>query len=169
MMSTTGLQRPDRRCEDVEPFSPQDVDPEKLIVAFLLHRVAKLSQAALADFTSLAPEVAKARTREEFEGIAETIREVLFPEELIGPVKEGMPDTENVDQLVGRKTWIAQKIKSLRESAALTQQQLADKAGLLQSHISRLENAEHSPSNKTLERIANALGKTVRDFDPAED
>lgn len=168
MMSATELQRPDRRCEEVESFSPQDVDPEKLIVAFLLHRVAKLSQAALADFMSLAPEVANARTQEEFEEIAETIREILFPEVLIGPVEEGMPGAENADHLVERKTWIGQKIKSLRENAALTQQELADKAGLLQSHISRLENAEHSPSNKTLEKIARALGETVRYFDPTE-
>lgn len=67
------------------------------------------------------------------------------------------------------KKWMEQvgkTIRSLRETAGLNQTQLAEKAGLTQSHISRLENAEHSATHKTLEKIAAALGVQIRDVDP---
>lgn len=65
--------------------------------------------------------------------------------------------------------YISSKIKDARKAAGLTQTQLAEKSGLPQPHISRLENGEHSPSRKTLERIANALGVDVQAFDPCSD
>lgn len=65
--------------------------------------------------------------------------------------------------------YISGKIKDARKAAGLTQAQLAEKSGLPQSHISRLENAEHSPSRKTLEKIAVALGIDVKTFDPCSD
>jgi transcriptional regulator with XRE-family HTH domain len=49
--------------------------------------------------------------------------------------------------------------------AQLTQEQLAAKSGLPQSHISRIENAKHSPSLATLQKIAAALGVPVERFD----
>jgi len=51
----------------------------------------------------------------------------------------------------------------------MTQQQLAEKAGLPQSHISRLEAGMHSPSHKTLEKIAAAMEIAMGDLDPAAD
>lgn len=61
---------------------------------------------------------------------------------------------------------VGKTIRSLRENAGLNQTELAEKAGLTQSHISRLENAEHSATHKTLEKIAAALGVHVKDLDP---
>lgn len=61
---------------------------------------------------------------------------------------------------------VGRRIQELRKAARLTQIQLAERADLPQSHISRLENAEHSPTNHTLEKIARALGTSVRDLDP---
>ena len=57
----------------------------------------------------------------------------------------------------GLKKWathVGNKIKDFREKAEMTQTDLAKKAGLPQSHISRLENAEHTPTNLTLVKIA---------------
>lgn len=59
------------------------------------------------------------------------------------------------------------KIRCFREQAGLTQQELAEKSGLRQSHISRLEKGHHSPSAMTLEKIAAALGTTVSKLDPS--
>lgn len=70
------------------------------------------------------------------------------------------------------KAWaehVGRKIQELRKAAGLTQVQLAERAGLPQSHISRLENAEHSATNLTLEKLAGALGVSVGDIDPCAD
>ena len=49
----------------------------------------------------------------------------------------------------------------------MSQSELAKLAGIPQPHLSRLENAEHSPTHKTLTKIAIALGIPVGDIDPA--
>ena len=51
----------------------------------------------------------------------------------------------------------------------MTQTDLAKKAGLPESHISRLENAEIRATNLTLVKIAKALGVSVGDIDPCTD
>ncbi len=53
-------------------------------------------------------------------------------------------------------------IYEARTQAGLTQQQLADRVGMHQSAIARLEDADYNGhSLKTLERIATALGKRI--------
>ena len=53
-------------------------------------------------------------------------------------------------------------IYEARNNAGLTQQQLADRVGMHQSAIARLEDADYyGHSLKTLERIAAALGKRL--------
>ncbi|HMN42711.1 MAG TPA: helix-turn-helix domain-containing protein [Phycisphaerales bacterium] len=64
------------------------------------------------------------------------------------------------------KEWVSAKIREVRNQKGLTQEQLAEKTGLPQSHLSRIENAKHSPSRVTLEKIADALGVPVKLFDP---
>ena len=44
-----------------------------------------------------------------------------------------------------------------REALGLSQRELAKRAGISHTVISRIEGGEHSPSPKTLERLAEAL------------
>jgi len=54
---------------------------------------------------------------------------------------------------------IGLKIRDIRESAGLTQKKLADKMGVSQQVIARLESGEaDNPTLGTLERIAKAAG-----------
>ena len=150
-----------------EPFDPANLNPEQLIVAFLVHRIASLPKDARGDFASVAAELATCETQEEFREIAETIREIIFPE-LIGELKDGPMGAADVS-LTYRKQLVGAAIKRFREEAGLSQAELAAKAGLTQSHVSRLEGYEHSPSHKTLQKLADALGKKVHDLDVTED
>jgi DNA-binding XRE family transcriptional regulator len=52
---------------------------------------------------------------------------------------------------------IGDAIRKRREELDLTQEQLAERCGLPQSHICRLEIGKHAPTRSTIERIAKAL------------
>ena len=49
-----------------------------------------------------------------------------------------------------------------RDEQALTQKQLADATGITQADISRLENGTGNPSLRTLKRLAEGLGMSLK-------
>ena len=53
---------------------------------------------------------------------------------------------------------LSEKIKQLRNEAGLTQPELAHKADIEQSYLSKLENDKGSPSFEVISKIASALG-----------
>lgn len=53
------------------------------------------------------------------------------------------------------------RFKELRLARGLTQQNLADLAGLSKSYVSQLELGDRAPSSETLEFVADALGVPV--------
>lgn len=59
---------------------------------------------------------------------------------------------------------LASNLKRLREAQDLTQQELADKIGIDQKQISRIERKQTSPSLATVSRVARALGVDVTDL-----
>jgi transcriptional regulator with XRE-family HTH domain len=52
-------------------------------------------------------------------------------------------------------------VKSMREEADVTQEELAERAGTTKSSVSRIENEEQAPSLDMLDRLAAALGVKV--------
>lgn len=56
---------------------------------------------------------------------------------------------------------IGQRIAAIRKEQNLTQTQLAERCGLQQAHIARIETGRYSVGLDTLAQIATALGKTV--------
>lgn len=52
------------------------------------------------------------------------------------------------------------RIRELRRAAGLTQRQLAERAGVDFTYLSKIENGrlEHTPSVKTIQSLASALG-----------
>ena len=48
-----------------------------------------------------------------------------------------------------------------RHEAGLTQQELAERTGIQQANISRIENGNGNPSLATLTKIANGMGKKL--------
>ena len=78
--------------------------------------------------------------------------------------KKGMatrPEKEEqqIDELSRQ---IAEKIKSARQETGLTQNKLADKIGISQQIISRIEKGRTDLRLLTLEKIARGLGRGVR-------
>lgn len=62
---------------------------------------------------------------------------------------------------------VAAKVIEYRADHDLSQRDLAERIGLPQPQIARLEAAEHEPGDKTLRRLAGALGmEFVKSFAP---
>ena len=59
---------------------------------------------------------------------------------------------------------IGLKIKNLRLTKNLTQEELADRCELTKGYISQLENDLTSPSIETLKDLLNALGTNFAEF-----
>ena len=55
------------------------------------------------------------------------------------------------------------KLKLLRKSKGITQEQLAELAGVHEKHISKLELGLYKPSYDTLNKIYKALGLNIED------
>ena len=63
---------------------------------------------------------------------------------------------------------LVQALLDARRSSGLTQKELAERTGMAQSDISRLERGAGNPSLKTLRRLAAGMGMRVRiEFQPA--
>ena len=56
---------------------------------------------------------------------------------------------------------IGKRIAALRKLAGLSQEQLAERAGLQRTHVSRIEAGKYAVTFETIQAIAEALGMTV--------
>ena len=57
---------------------------------------------------------------------------------------------------------IKQAVIDARKESGLTQQQLAERTGISEADISKLENGNANPSLKTLQRLASAMDKKLK-------
>jgi DNA-binding XRE family transcriptional regulator len=140
-------------------------DPGVLAVAVLINRIFTLSKEDRDDLFALFEALATAETEEDRNAAAHGMREILRQQKChVQPVVLAGEPSEAIQHWMNYVGW---GIRHFREQAELTQQELAEKAGLRQSHISRLEKGHHSPSALTLEKIATALGISASDLDPS--
>jgi len=149
-------------------FSPEEIDPQVVVAAYLLHRMAALPKEAIGDLASLATELAECANEDELRGIVTTIKEILFPE-LLGEMMEENSEELNDENLSKYGKMVGETIRRLRIAKNWTQEVLAASADLSQEHVSRLETGTYSPSRKTIEKLAKALSVQVRDIDPTAD
>ena len=63
---------------------------------------------------------------------------------------------------------IGVQVKRERERALLTQQELAERAGVGLTTLNRIENDHAEPHFRTIRKIAKALGIDARDLIPDE-
>ena len=64
---------------------------------------------------------------------------------------------------------VMQAIIDARKRSGMTQKELAEKTGIAQGDISKLENGNANPSLRTLQRLATGMGMTLKlEFVPME-
>jgi ribosome-binding protein aMBF1 (putative translation factor) len=134
-----------------------------LALSILIDRISSLPKGDRDDLFELLHEWSKTDEAEEKDSIHRAMEEILAQ---IPIAVRSLPTAGEAPVLL--KSWaecVGGKIKQLRAEAEMSQQQLAEKAGLPQSHISRIENAQHSATHMTLQKIAKALGVKVVKID----
>ncbi len=72
------------------------------------------------------------------------------------------PDAKADRKVFERAYDLAMQVIELREQHGLTQAELADRCGMDQGDVSRIERGSTSPTARTLQRIAEALDADVR-------
>ena len=141
-------------------------DPERRAV----DRLCKLPREELAHVRELVSLLEQAQDNEERSEIARTLLEVLFPKSIGGigvfEEDEGAEGRERVDAY-RKKVGLA--IRGRREAIGMTQEKLAELAGIPQSHVSRLERGKHAPTHLTIQRVAAALKTKPSQLDPGFD
>ena len=55
-------------------------------------------------------------------------------------------------------------IRNMRKDAGMTQQKLSEASGVSRAHIAAIEIGIYSPTAKTIEKIARACNKSIKDF-----
>jgi len=136
-----------------------------IAVTVLMDRLGRLEREDRDDLLALVKDLGTATTPEDFMAIRDTMVEILDSgHDRLERADLGQP---GVPPERWRKwvDWVSKELRDARIAAGLTQEQLAAKTGLPQSHISRIENAKHSPARATIEKIAAALGKPASFFD----
>ena len=86
-------------------------------------------------------------------------------------LKEQMKDPEFKTEYdaLSAEYQLINAILDARKAVNITQKQLAEKTGIAQSDISKIENGNANPSLKTIERIASGMGMNLRvEFVPAK-
>jgi len=158
-------------AKELEAYTglPEPAKQVVLALSIVIDRIGSLPKADREDMFELLKEFQKNDDVDERRSIQRAMEEILAQTPVF---VRSMPLAEEQPMRRGLKKWatyVGRKIRQLREEAGLSQTQLAEKAGLIQSHICRIERANHSPTNFTLQKIAKALGVDVGAIDPCLD
>ncbi len=135
-----------------------------LAVAVLSDRIRALPQADRDDFYDLVKVMLSAGCDEEVQAAVDGMVEILDQRPSRVEKAHFNAPSEALDKWMD---FVGGRIREFRTTAGLTQEELAAKAGLPQSHISKLENRKHSPSHLTIQKIAKALGIKASQLNPS--
>jgi len=116
------------------------------------------------DLYDLTKALVSADSDEDFDAARQGMLEIL--DQRCSRLREMSPEPPG-GELQRWMGYIGKRIREVRSQAGLTQEARDKKAGLPQSHISKLETGKHSPSSLTLHKIATALGIEPSKLDPS--
>lgn len=70
--------------------------------------------------------------------------------------------------MIDDKKILGKKIKELRKQKGYTQEQLAEKLGIDNKHLSKIEKGDHMPTYKVILKLADALQFNIYEFNGKE-
>lgn len=147
---------------------PEQSQAVVFALSVVINRVAKLGKADREDLFELVKGLSECQNDEDRASILRAAFEIISQE----PIRVSRMEMSGHETPTGLKKWAdhaGAKIKEIRLAKGMRQEELAEKSGLTQSHISRLERGEHSPNHLTLTKIAKALEIEIGQLDPSQD
>jgi ribosome-binding protein aMBF1 (putative translation factor) len=112
----------------------------------------------------------KSHDKDERNEILEAFMEIVCPDgiEEEGGMDDGVSE-DTKSRVNDYHQRVGDQIRKRRIAKGLTQTALAKKAGIPQSHVSRLEAGQHTPTHVTIKKLAKALNTQPRMLDPGFD
>ena len=151
--------------QHTSPENPYSIEQVISRFIYLVTKVENREQRD--DLLEVLGELPTLGSKEELQEVIETVIEILAPDESGGLVEgAGESSSEDREKLREWSGNIGKRIKTLRQGKDMSQEQLARLSDLTQSHISRLEKGQHSPSHQTVIALARALGVDPTEIDP---
>ena len=135
-------------------------------------QVAKLPKKQRAELAELGQMLASESSERERVEIVRTMWELLFPERLREKLVAAFSEDDEAaarKRLDAYRLEVGKRIRQRRNKLHMTQEELAVKAGIPQSHVSRLETGMHAATFTTIERVAKALKTSAGNLDPGFD
>ena len=131
------------------------------------NRLSKYPRTRLEDIKEIVSLLVDAQGEEERVEISKTLLEVLFPKSIggIGAFDDEI-EAEARERVDTYRRKVGQAIRQRREAVGMTQERLAELAGIPQSHVSRLECGKHTRTHLTIKRVADALKTSPSQLDP---
>ena len=131
---------------------------------------SKLPLEALEDLVELLQQFKKEQDPQIRFEIIETIQEIAMPDSLLVEMRKefelGKEDSQVREKLSCYRVKVGDQIRTQRKRLGLSQEILAESAGISQSHICRLETGVHVPTFETISKIAQALSIDPSKLDP---
>ena len=97
------------------------------------------------------------------------MKEILLYRDLAGKVFKGKASLEQLieagrgDILNGNFS-LGERLRKLRQAGALSQEQVANLAGIVPAYLGQVERGEKNITVRTLEKVCNALDITLSEF-----
>ena len=88
----------------------------------------------------------------------------LIPTKYIEPISESSVSEGDTEKETALSKSVRTKIRTTRNNVGISIEKLAEFSNLAQSHISRIELGQCSPTVKSLEKICRALNISCRDL-----
>jgi DNA-binding XRE family transcriptional regulator len=144
--------------------NPTPAAAEKIV----LDRIRTMRPSQHERFCRLVDLYRNAETEEEANEIGEVLAEVLFGEakDYTASKLTSDPSPDGLAALQRHRNFVGGQIRKCRQRLKMSQEELAEKSGLPQSHICRLEKGKHAPTYLTIEKVAAALGVKCSQLDP---
>lgn len=165
MMNGSNLEAKDGVPKNTTAATPKKVGWKKKLVDSLSKG---LNQQKTETIRKLLDVADKAVTEIEMKRVAEAITECMCRESYseLKSIETLLADNEGKAGLQRHRSHVSSQVVKYRVEKGWTQQQLAEKSGLPQSHISRIERCQLAPTQLTIGRLASAFGIKKEMLDP---
>ena len=140
----------------------------------VVERLLRLSPEKTARMLELWRLHGQSSDHEERREITKVIVEIVYPAFVdipwspgaTGMLEEGV-SRETMRKVKSYRRQVGLRVKNRRNALGMTQEVLAQKAGIPQSHVCKIEKGVHASTDTTIQRVADALGIAPSELDPA--